>query len=128
MPYNNRGFTLIELIMVIVILGILAVVAVPKMIDLRQDAQEAAVEGVVGAVRAGIMIYHANELVDGNDVWPETLEEDTTDTGLFEKVLDQEGLIGSEWQWSSTNEYTVPVGATTRTYVYDPLTGSFSQD
>jgi len=32
-PLNNRGFTLIELIMVIVILGVLAVFAAPKLFD-----------------------------------------------------------------------------------------------
>ena len=123
---KNKGFTLIELIMVIVILGILAVVAVTGFIDLREDAQRASVDGVVGAVRTGIMIYHAEELVNGFDRWPDDLDVDLANTGLFEVVLDQVGLTESQWLNPSTNTYTVPVGSTTRTYVYDPLTGRFS--
>ena len=34
---NNRGFTLIELVIIIVILGILAAVAIPKYQDMYHD-------------------------------------------------------------------------------------------
>lgn len=47
---KQSGFTLIELVMVIVILGVLAVAALPKFVDLKGDAQQAAVDGVAGAL------------------------------------------------------------------------------
>ena len=39
---NQKGFTLIELVIVIAILGILAVIAVPRMTSLTADAQKSA--------------------------------------------------------------------------------------
>ncbi len=58
MKQVQRGFTLIELVMVIVILGVLAAVAIPKFVDLKGDAQQAAMTGVAGAAASASAINY----------------------------------------------------------------------
>lgn len=59
MKKSQAGFTLIELVMVIVILGVLAAVAIPKFIDMRVDANTAAVASVAGSLSAASATNYA---------------------------------------------------------------------
>jgi len=47
---QQRGFTLIELIMVIVMLGVLSAVALPKFVDLGSDARTSVVQSLQGSM------------------------------------------------------------------------------
>ena len=49
---KNKGFTLIELVVVIVILGILSAVALPKFINLQNDALQANMQAMKGALKS----------------------------------------------------------------------------
>ena len=64
---DQKGFTLIELIMIIVILGILAVTAIPKFIDLSDEANQAALDGVVGTMASASAINYAGCAAVNND-------------------------------------------------------------
>src|SRR3989442_350075 len=56
---NQRGFTLIELVLLIVILGILAIVAIPKFVDISAEANAAAFKGVTGGMSSAMATNYA---------------------------------------------------------------------
>ncbi len=130
---NNKGFTLIELVLVITILGILAVMALPNFIDVSTKAKQSARDGVVGAVRAGINLFKANDLVQngppGN--YPTTLDAraDGTVAGpgatVFDNVL-QQGVADKGWTKVDATHYDFSDGTATYHYTYTPATGQFS--
>src|SRR5574344_1444890 len=64
---NNKGFTLIELVVVIVILGILSAVAAPKFMDLQKDARISAIQGLNGAIKSAVNMTFAKSIVQGTD-------------------------------------------------------------
>lgn len=63
MRIQQKGFTLIELVVVIVILGILSAVALPKFVDLSSEATVAARSGTSGAVKSAHGILVAKKTV-----------------------------------------------------------------
>ena len=69
---NNKGFTLIELIMVTIILGILAAVAIPRYTATVERAEAAAEDAVISSIRAGLETYATEQLMEhGRPMWTE---------------------------------------------------------
>ena len=57
MHRNQKGFTLMELMVVIVIVAILAAVAVPLYINYVKDAQRTEAKGAIGAIITAEQVY-----------------------------------------------------------------------
>ncbi len=87
---QDKGFTLIELVVVIIILAILAVIAIPKFTDLKSDAQTAAIHGLAAALKDATKLVYATSVIAG----VETLEFDDSETPIIENpsvVIDSSG-------------------------------------
>lgn len=73
---NNKGFTLIELVIVIIVLGILSATAVPKFINLQNDAKTSVLQGTKAAMMSSMNIAHSKLVIEGME----------TNAGLVSKL------------------------------------------
>tara|TARA_Y100001937_G_scaffold87869_1_gene118901 strand:+ start:1597 stop:2025 length:429 start_codon:yes stop_codon:yes gene_type:complete len=103
---NQKGFTLIELIMVTIILGILAAVAIPRYTSTVDKAEAAAEDAVISSIEAGLETYAIEQLMDnGRRSWPtnpfDALE--TKPAGYDADDSDDADTDG-EWTYNTTTK------------------------
>jgi len=110
---NEKGFTLIELVMVIVILGILAATAIPKFVDLSASAETSVKAGVTGALQGAITMLHAQYLINGSG--------SDYDATSLKNAVDTQGITLAA---AGTSITTSDIGTGTTTWTYTDNVGN----
>ena len=110
---DQRGFTLIEIIMVIVLLGIIAAIAIPKYVDLKSAAVSATLDGLKGGLAGAGAIGYADKAINTATATYPTPDEMNTSY-----------LQSDDLNWNAGGWWTADVGNTVYTFTYTQSTGA----
>lgn len=122
---DQRGFTLLEIVLVIILMGILVAVAVPRFFNTANTGRQEAEETIVALVRAGIDSHYNRAVTRGTTpLYPASLDGASDGAAspsnpFFTNVLTQP--VTDNWT-KSGNTYTGPAG---NVYTYNSGTGTF---
>lgn len=130
---NQKGFTLIELILTISILGLLAVSVAPAFSNITQNSAKIGGQGTAAAVQSAINTNYGENLLNNavqatGTFWPIALDASSlgacsTSNPCFDVVA--QPVTTSHWTKTTKYEYQYQTGGVTQVYTYDPMTGTF---
>jgi prepilin-type N-terminal cleavage/methylation domain-containing protein len=108
---NQRGFTLIELVIIIILIGVLAAVAVPRYVDLRENAVAASAQATLDAGRAAVMLDFSDQVLNNGtyvDIFPDTAG--AAYLGLASDIPNLEAEMQSTPSYPPNGPYNDPAG------------------
>jgi len=105
MMMNEKGVTLIEVLIIVVIVGLLGAAAIVKYISLSESAEGASVESVIGSLRSALNLNSASQIVDIQPITAHNPFDDLSDKpanyiGVFGDVNDSNCQPG-QWAYQS---------------------------
>ncbi|RTZ14315.1 prepilin-type N-terminal cleavage/methylation domain-containing protein [Vibrio aquaticus] len=135
---RQGGFTLIELVVVIVILGILAVTAAPRFLNLQDDARQASLQGLKGAIDGAAGIVYGKSAIEGEEAISSGVDVEGITTAFGYPTANDAGIgaavVGLSDDWTvvaSTADTSISysfngtaVGATECIVTYTQATGT----
>jgi MSHA pilin protein MshA len=93
---NNKGFTMIELVVILVLIGLISAIAIPKYLDVTTKSKEKALKGALSSLRGAVDMSYAKTVLDGSPAYP------SLNAALF-----KEGLPDDVYTPDSSVTYTV---------------------
>lgn len=126
---NQKGFSLIELVLVIVLLALVSLTVAPKYIAMNSVAAENAVKRLVANIQDGINISYAEGIANGSPSFISSTDLDTNANGpcsnCFDGILAQP-LNDACWQKLSSTTWFFDHAGYTTLCVYNAALGRFS--
>jgi prepilin-type N-terminal cleavage/methylation domain-containing protein len=102
---NERGFTLIELIVVVIILAILAAVIIPQLQGSTEDAKLSTLDTDLSATRSAIELYY----VQHGNTYPGTVLNDTVSGATAAHASAAAAFVAQMTKYSDANGNTSDV-------------------
>ena len=124
---NQKGFTLVELMIVVVIVGILAAVAIPMYTGQIKKARASEAEATLGSIRSSLRVMYAE-----NREYPDAPTSgypwDIVGIGIDSTDLVGKNFAATEYQYASTHNDSFTVTVTGTAAAVSGITRQINQD